>query len=125
MIDCHPRMTGGFHLLCNELDCTAWPPIASAPYSQQPVYYRDALFIFFGWDFLLKGKVDELLDDHRHARDILFDKNRNFLPKKATWLSLMEHYYRMIRYNLSLTQAMSIDIEWDSKCHKNNTKSSS
>lgn len=125
VIDCNPRMTGGFHLLYNELDCTVWPPIASASQTTQPVHYRDTLFVFFWWDFWLKGKAEQLLDDHRHARDILFGENRNFLPKYATWLALTEYYYRRLRYRLSITQVMSMDIEWNQGCHKNTTKVSS
>ncbi len=111
VIECAPCMNSGFHLVYDELDSTQWPPVASCVCAQRPLQYGDALFIFFGWNALKKRKIAHLIDDYRHADDVLCRGSTRLLPRYGIWLSLAESYWRMCKRHVSYPRSFLIDVE--------------
>lgn len=109
VLECNPRATSGLHALGETLALHSKLGLVAVGAAQTHSYRVGmSLFVLFGAQALVKGKLALLWADHRRAKDVLAG-----LPARAQWLSFYEMVQRAIIYKKSLTQSTTFDIEYD------------
>lgn len=109
ILECNPRATSGLHLLSNCIEITDNKEFKKIK-EPEKISYRVgiSLFLLFGIKYFKNGKIKELINDYKKAKNVLIG-----LPFYSQFLSLYEMIKRKIKYNKPLTNSCTFDIEYD------------
>lgn len=108
VLECNPRATSGIHLLSESIYFKDGNFSSTNAEPFEKCRIGKSIYIMFGFNYLLNGKLKELINDYRGARDVVAD-----LPLKAHVLSFLEMLYIQIRYRISFASATTRDIEYN------------
>jgi predicted ATP-grasp superfamily ATP-dependent carboligase len=115
VLECNPRSTSGLHMFEDLELANAYlqpTPEAIVPTSETPRMLGAVLALCTLPSAIVHGTIRSWISDYARARDVIFSW-RDPLPMLLSPFSILEIGIRAIRTGNSLSQASTMDIEWN------------
>jgi len=108
VLECNPRATSGLHLLSSSISFQDGQFTSDHSEPLESCRVGKSIYAMFGLEYLLSGRIGELVRDYRKANDVLKD-----LPLRAQVLSFLEMLYIKVRHRVPFASATTYDIEYN------------